>query len=77
MHALSNKDFISYNSNRDYTYPPCLLQVLLCGVSGELIDNNIGKRDSLKADHLAVDAGYTLGAIDQYLYTKTFEMNEH
>ena len=49
-----------------YPYRPGLQQVLLGGVTGKLLHDDISQSNASKADNLAVDAGDGLGAIDQH-----------
>ena len=57
------------------TYSPGLQQILLGGVAGKLGHNNIGQGNASKADHLAVDAGDGLGAVDEDLFEKNDQKN--
>lgn len=52
------------------TYSPSLQQILLGGVTGKLLHNNISEGNASKADHLTVDASHGLRTIDQNLQTE-------
>ena len=52
------------------TYSPSLQQILLGGVTGKLLHDNISEGNASKADHLTVDASDGLRAIDQDLQTE-------
>lgn len=61
---------------RKETYSPSLQQVLLGGVTGKLLHDNISEGNASKADHLAVDASDGLRAIDKHLQKRNIQRED-